>query len=174
MRTLASNRKEKAMEKIMEDIKTVIAEDVEINGSIKCTGGIRLGGKVNGDVTTAGDVLVEKTSAVKGNMAGNSIVVMGLIKGNITAKERIELKGSAKVAGDIKAKRLVVEEGVTLVGKMEIIASENSSGEMSLDMETAPGAADAAKSEDDESKAAPGMRGTMDPRTRSGQLFARK
>lgn len=158
----------------MEDIKTVIAEDVEINGSIKCTGGIRLGGKVNGDVTTVGDVLVEKTSAVKGNMAGSSIVVMGLIKGNITAKERIELKGSAKVAGDIKAKRLVVEEGVTLVGKMEIVASENSSGEMSIDMDTAPGAGEAAKSEDDESKAAPGMRGTVDPRTRPGQLFARK
>lgn len=162
------------MEKTMEDLKTVIAEDVEISGSIKCTGGIRLGGKVNGDVTTAGDVLVEKTSAVKGNMAGNSIVVNGLIKGNISAKDRIELKGNAKVAGDIKAKRLVVEEGVTLVGKMEIVAVEGGSGEMSLDMETAPGSGDAAKSDEDESKTIPGSRGTVDPRTRPGQLFARK
>ncbi len=152
----------------MEDMKTVIAEDVEISGSIKCTGGIRLGGKVNGDVTTAGDVLVEKTSAVKGNMAGNSIVVMGLIKGNITAKERIELKGNAKVAGDVKAKRLVVEEGVTLVGKMEIVAAEGASGEMVLDMDTPPSASEG-KVED-----VPGARGTVDPRTRPGQLFARK
>lgn len=152
----------------MEDMKTVIAEDVEISGSIKCTGGIRLGGKVNGDVTTAGDVLVEKTSAVKGNMAGNSIVVMGLIKGNITAKERIELKGNAKVAGDVKAKRLVVEEGVTLVGKMEIVAAEGASGEMVLDMDTPPSASEG-KVED-----VSGARGTVDPRTRPGQLFARK
>ncbi len=161
------------MEKTMEEFKTVIAEDVEISGSIKCTGGVRLGGKVNGDLTTAGDVLVEKTSAIKGNVTGNSIVVNGLIKGNISAKDRIELKGNAKVAGDIKAKRLVVEEGVTLVGKMEIVAAEGVSGEM-VDMETAPGSGDAAKSDDDESKAATGVRGTMDPRTRPGQLFARK
>lgn len=158
----------------MEDLKTVIADDVEISGSIKCTGGIRLGGKVNGDVTTAGDVLVEKTSAVKGNMAGNSIVINGLIKGNITAKERIELKGTAKVAGDIKAKRLVVEEGVTLIGKMEIVASEGGAGEMSLEMEPATISGEAAKADDDESRTAPGARGVVDPRTRPGQLFARK
>lgn len=161
------------MEKTMEEFKTVIAEDVEVSGSIKCTGGVRLGGKVNGDLTTAGDVLVEKTSAIKGNVTGNSIVVNGLIKGNISAKDRIELKGNAKVAGDIKAKRLVVEEGVTLVGKMEIVAAEGASGEM-VDMETAPGASDSAKSDEDEAKAATGVRGTMDPRTRPGQLFARK
>ena len=158
----------------MEDLKTIIADDVEISGSIKCTGGIRLGGKVNGDVTTAGDVMVEKTSAVKGNLSGNSIVVNGLIKGNISAKDRIELKGNAKVAGDIKAKRLVVEEGVTLVGKMEIVASESGAGDMSMEMDSAPASGDAGKSEDDESKAMPGLRGPMDPRTRPGQLFARK
>lgn len=156
----------------MEDIKTIITEDVEISGSIKCTGGIRLGGKVGGDITTAGDVLVEKTAAVKGNVAGNSITVMGMIKGNIVARERLELKGAAKVAGDIKAKRLVVEEGVSLVGKAEIVAGEGTTGDLGSDIETAGG--EETKAGDEESRGIPGTRGPLDPRTRPGQLFARK
>ncbi len=156
----------------MEDIKTIITEDVEISGSIKCTGGIRLGGKVSGDITTAGDVLVEKTAAVKGNVAANSITVLGMIKGNIAARERLELKGAAKVSGDIKAKRLVVEEGVSLVGKAEIVAGEGAAGEIGQDAEPASG--DEAKPADEEPRGIPGSRGPIDPRTRPGQLFARK
>lgn len=156
----------------MEDAKTIIADDVEITGSIKCAGGVKMSGKLNGDLTCGGDVLVEKGAAVKGNVSAASIVVMGMVKGNIIAKERIELKGTARVAGDIKAKRLVVEEGVTLVGKSEISPSE-SAGEMSMDVETPAARADEAVAPDaDGAKTTPGMRPGMAPRT--GQLFARK
>ncbi len=157
----------------MEDTKTIIADDVEITGSIKCTSGVKLAGKVNGDLVCAGDVLVEKGAAVKGNIAAASIVVQGMVKGNIVAKERIELKGSARVAGDLKAKRLVVEEGVTLVGKSEISSVESASGEISVEVEPVATADEAAKTDDDLLKTGPVSRPVMD-RARAGQLFARK
>ena len=158
----------------MEDAKTLIAEDVEINGSMKCSGAVKMAGKLNGDLTCEGNVLVEKSAAIKGNVSAASIVVLGMIKGNIVAKERIELKGTARVAGDIKAKRLVVEEGVTLVGKSEISPSE-SVGEGSIDLE-APVAKfdDTPKGDDEGAKAVVGMRPIADNRPRTGQLFARK
>ena len=157
----------------MEDAKTIISDDVEITGSIKCSGGVKMSGKLNGDLACAGEVLVEKGAAIKGNVAAASIVVWGMVKGNISAKERIELKGSARVAGDIKAKRLVVEEGVTLVGKSEISPSESASGEMSMDVDApAAGSEEAAKTDDEGAKASPMPRPGMAPRT--GQLFARK
>lgn len=162
----------------MEELKTIIADDVEINGSIKCTGGVKLGGKLNGDLTCAGDVLVEKTAAVKGNLAVNSAVVLGQVKGNIVARERIELKGSARVAGDIKAKRLVVEDGVSLAGKTEIAPSESAGGEMEPESEVesaaAPAAGESAGSPDDAARLAPGHRPVADNRARPSQLFARK
>lgn len=159
----------------MEEAKTIIADDVEITGSIKCSGGVKMSGKLNGDLTCAGDVLVEKGAAVKGNVTAASIVVLGMVKGNIVAKERIELKGTARVAGDIKGRRLVVEEGVTLMGKSEISPSESVSGEAALDIETPPSVSDeAGKSEDEGVRTSPGMRPGMDPRARAGQLFARK
>ena len=162
------------MDKTMEEPKTIIAEDVEISGSIKCTGGVRIGGKMSGDLTCAGDVLVEKTSQIKGNLSVNSVIVLGAIKGNIMAKERIELRGTARVAGDIKAKRLVVEEGVTLIGKSEIAPSESASGEMSMDMDAGGVASDdAVRTGDDEAKVA-GQALRSPVGARPAQLFGRK
>lgn len=160
----------------MEEIRTIIADDVEINGSIKCSGSIKMAGKINGDVTTAGDVSVEKGAAIKGNVVAASVVVHGMIKGNITAKERIELKGSARVSGDIRARRLVVEEGVSLVGKSEITPVESASGEGELEVDVpVVNSADAPKSDDEGVKPSLTGRPAMDPRARpTGQLFARK
>lgn len=159
----------------MEDAKTLIADDVEITGSMKCSGGVKMAGKLNGDLSCAGEVLVEKGAAIKGNVAAASIVVLGMIKGNIVAKERIELKGTARVAGDIKAKRLVVEEGVTLIGKSEITASDSSAGDAAAEIELPVSKFDdTAKIDDDVGKVAGGMRPVMDNRPRTGQLFARK
>ena len=45
---------------------------------------------------------------------------LGQTQGNITAKDRIEMKSSGRVTGDIRAKRLSVEDGVTFVGRSEV------------------------------------------------------
>ena len=158
----------------MEDAKTLIADDVEITGSIKCSSPVKLAGKLNGDLTCAGDVLVEKGAAIKGNVLAASIVVLGMVKGNITAKERIELKGTARVAGDIKGKRLIVEEGVSLVGKSEISASDSASGEASAEVEPAVSKFDDSAKADDAATSAGVRPGGMDVRPRTGQLFGRK
>jgi len=100
--------------------KTVIAEDVEIVGSIKCTSHVRLDGKLNGDLSCNGNGVIGQTANIKGNLSVDSVSVSGQVNGNITAKDRIELKSSARINGDIRAKRLTVEDGVTFVGKSEV------------------------------------------------------
>ena len=159
----------------MEDVKTLIADDVEITGSLKCSGGVKLAGKINGDLTCGGEVLVEKSAAIKGNVTAASLVVLGMIKGNVVAKERIELRGTARVAGDIRGRRLVVEEGVTLIGKSEITPSEGAGGDVAPEVETASARPDeGSRMDDDPAKAVSGMRPVMENRPRPSQLFARK
>jgi len=163
------------MEKTMEEPRTIIADDVEIGGPIKCTGGVRMAGKMSGDLTCAGDVTVEKTSQIKGNLSVNSLVVMGAIKGNIVARDRVELKGDARVAGDVKAKRLVVEEGVSLSGKIDIKPSESAPGETTMDMETSGSTAgdDVVKADEEPPRMGnPAMRSVAG--NRPNQLFTRK
>ena len=160
----------------MEEARTLIAEDVEITGSVKCAGGVKLSGKINGDLTCGGDLLVEKSAAIKGNVAAASVVVLGQVKGNIVAKDRLELKGAAKVAGDIKAKRLVVEEGVSMSGKSEISPSESGMGELVRETEAPAMKFDEpGKAEDEASRAGvAGMRPGLDSRPRTAPLFGRK
>lgn len=103
-----------------ETPKTVIAEDVEIVGTLKCTGNIRLDGKLNGDMACQGNAVIGQSAKVNGNLSVDSVAIEGQVSGNITAKDRIEMKSTAHVNGDIRSKRLTVQDGVTFVGKSEV------------------------------------------------------
>lgn len=101
-------------------VRTTIGEDVEITGNIKCESGIQINGKLNGDLTCASQAQIGASCAVKGNLSVETVSIMGQVNGNITAKDKIELKSTAKLHGDIRARRLTVEDGVTFVGKVEV------------------------------------------------------
>ena len=141
-----------------ETTKTVIADDVEVTGSIKCSSNIQLDGKLNGDLNCSGNVVVGNSAVIKGNISADSTTVMGQINGNITAKDRIELKSSARLTGDIRAKRLSVEDGVTFVGKSEVNPSGTAAGRAAAVTETVEDpSADSA--DDDDARGKGGMFG---------------
>jgi len=100
--------------------KSIIDSQVEIIGTIKTPGTIQIDGKLQGDLDCGGDAIIGKSAQIKGSLLVNSITVSGTVNGNITAKDRIEMKSTARVMGDIKSKRLAVEDGVTFVGKSEV------------------------------------------------------
>ncbi len=100
--------------------QSVITSEVEIKGVIKSSGSVRLDGKLDGDLICIGDAIVGKTATIKGNIQANSASIEGTITGTITAKDKIEMKSTAHITGDIKSKRLSVEDGVTFTGKAEV------------------------------------------------------
>lgn len=100
--------------------QSVITSEVEIKGVIKSTGSVRMDGKLDGDLASQGDSILGKTATMKGNISGSNVVVEGTINGTITAKDKIEMKAAARITGDIKSKRLAVEDGVTFIGKAEV------------------------------------------------------
>ena len=102
------------------EAKTIISEDVEIIGTVKSSSAIRICGRLNGDLNCSADADIGETANIKGNVSVSSVIVNGQISGNVMAKDKIELKAAARVNGDIKAKRLMVEDGVSLVGKTEV------------------------------------------------------
>jgi len=104
----------------MEPTQSVIGPDVEITGNIKCESHIQLNGKLNGDLTCGGLASIGRECTIKGNVQTESIALSGSLNGNITARDKIDLKSSARLHGDIRAKRLTVEDGVTFIGKVEV------------------------------------------------------
>ena len=100
--------------------KNVLSSDVEIKGNLKFSGELTFEGKLEGEIQTDGLLNLGDTAVVTGNINAQSVVVRGKLNGNINAKEKIEIKAKAELFGDIRATKLVVEEGVTFVGKTEV------------------------------------------------------
>jgi cytoskeletal protein CcmA (bactofilin family) len=100
--------------------KNLLSADVEIKGSIKFQSELTIDGKVEGEIASSGVLTVGENAEIKGEIKTKSVTVLGKVHGNITVDERCELKSHAVLYGDLKATRLVIEDGATFVGKSEV------------------------------------------------------
>ena len=100
--------------------KNILSSDVEIKGSIKFQNDLMVDGKIEGEILSPGILVVGENAEVRGEIKTKSVTVHGKVQGNITVEERCELKARAQLIGDLKAARLVIEEGATFVGKSEV------------------------------------------------------
>jgi cytoskeletal protein CcmA (bactofilin family) len=100
--------------------KNVLNSDVELKGTLKFSGELTFDGKLDGDINTDGTLSLGDNAVVKGNLNVNSVIMRGKVNGNVAAKEKIDIKSKTELFGDIRAPKLVIEEGVTFVGKSEV------------------------------------------------------
>src|SRR3954451_25444555 len=100
--------------------KDILSSDFEIKGSIKFQKELLIDGKVEGDINSDGVLTVGENAEIRGEIKTKSITVYGKVHGNITVGERCELKSRCTLQGDLKAARLVIEEGATFIGKSEV------------------------------------------------------
>jgi cytoskeletal protein CcmA (bactofilin family) len=100
--------------------KNILNSDVELKGTLKFSGELTFDGKLDGDISSEGSLNLGDNAVVKGNINVNTVTVRGKINGNISAREKIDIKSKTEMFGDIRAPKLVVEEGVTFVGKSEV------------------------------------------------------
>jgi len=100
--------------------KNVLNSDVELKGTLKFAGELTFDGKLEGDINSEGTLNLGDNAVVKGTIDVGSVVVRGKISGNIIAKEKIDIKAKTELFGDVRAAKLVIEEGVTFVGKSEV------------------------------------------------------
>src|SRR5215469_3616454 len=100
--------------------KDVLSSDVEIKGSIKFQKELLIDGKVEGEINSEGVLTIGENADIRGEIKTKAITVFGKVHGNITVAERCELKSKCTLQGDLKAARLVIEEGATFIGKSEV------------------------------------------------------
>lgn len=105
----------------------LIANGTEITGDINTSGDLRIDGQVIGNVTCTAKLVIGETGTIKGNVNCLSGEVSGTVRGQIIAKEVLQLNHSASILGDIEAIRFVVEDGASINGRCTTSKNLNSS-----------------------------------------------
>jgi len=109
-------------EKPCNTIDTLIGAKTELKGDIVFTGGLRVDGKIRGNITAKGDgastLVLSENAVVTGNVTVPHIVTNGSIKGNVRAAERIELQPKAEITGDVYYKVIEMALGAAINGNL--------------------------------------------------------
>lgn len=106
------------------DATSVIDQGCELEGRLTFAGTLVLNGKFRGEVCSADTLLVGETAEVEAQIRVGTAIISGQVTGNITARERVELRGGARILGDIVTPVLVLEEGVLFDGRCQMRGEE--------------------------------------------------
>jgi len=99
-----------------ESIDTVIGDDISFRGSLVYSNTLKINGNFKGTIQTTGKLIVGETGSLEADIEVGVLVIEGKVKGNVNAKEKIELKKPSELIGDIKSPNLEVESGSKFLG----------------------------------------------------------
>jgi len=116
----------------VERITSVLGPGVIWHGSINGSGGVRIEGAFEGEIALRGMLVVGETGRVTClNVRANTVIVAGAVRGNITT-QKLEIRSSGRVWGDVVTTAFVTEEGAFLRGQIRMEET------VELDLEAAP------------------------------------
>ena len=100
---------------------TLIGKSVVIKGELSCSEDLYIDGQVEGTIDPKGNRLtIGPNGRVKANVTACAVVVQGKLEGNIQASDRVDLKQSAVVMGDIATQRISIDEGAYFKGSLNV------------------------------------------------------
>ncbi|HSE92843.1 MAG TPA: polymer-forming cytoskeletal protein [Methylomirabilota bacterium] len=113
------------------DLSGFVDEGSQIEGKYTFSGTVMLNGKFSGEIVTSDTLIVGEKGVINAKIRAGNVVISGEVTGNVNATERVELRGTARVFGDVEAPVIVVAEGVLFEGHCRMTKSNG---------EVAPGA----------------------------------
>jgi cytoskeletal protein CcmA (bactofilin family) len=106
----ASRRANRSMARAYLDSGT------KINGKLSFEGPGQIDGQIEGEIVAGDDLVIGQSALVTAKIKAASVVVAGTVSGEITATQRIEIRPSAKISGNLAAPRMVMHEGAVFDG----------------------------------------------------------
>jgi cytoskeletal protein CcmA (bactofilin family) len=102
------------------DGTTIIGESILINGSLSGDEDLTVRGRVEGTVTLTKTLVVEPTGIVKAEVQVRNCVISGVVVGNVTASESVEITREGRMIGDINAPRVIIVDGASFRGRIDM------------------------------------------------------
>ena len=113
----------KSNEKPCNTIDTLVGARTELKGDVVFSGGLRVDGKIRGNVTASGEenstLVLSENGVITGDVTVPHIIINGKVNGNVHASGRIELQAKAEITGDLVYKVLEIAAGAVVNGSLK-------------------------------------------------------
>ena len=116
-------------------VRAALGPGAVIQGKLSFDSPVRIDGTLVGEVTASSTLIVGDQGAVEARIQVGSLIVLGQVVGNVDCEDLVEIKAGGKLIGDIKTRRLVVEENGFFQGKSTPV--RESSAQTQLNFTTA-------------------------------------
>jgi cytoskeletal protein CcmA (bactofilin family) len=104
-----------------------------VKGEVSGSESLYVDGKVEGSISLAGNrVTIGRNGQVAANITAREVVVLGKVKGNITASDRVDIRSEGSLTGDVIAQRISIEDGAYFKGGIDIRKPTGKDDEPSL------------------------------------------
>lgn len=102
------------------DGSTIIGESILINGSLHGDEDLTVRGRVEGTLSLSKTLVVEQTGIVKAEVQVKNCIIAGVVVGNVTASESVEITKEGRMVGDINAPRVIIVDGASFRGRVDM------------------------------------------------------
>jgi len=102
------------------DVVSIVGPGMKIVGDCSSDGTIRVEGQVEGSVKAAKSVVIGKEGVVLGDVVTQDAIVAGRVNGSVSAESRVELQATCRVQGDIRSRRIKLDEGGQVDGQLHM------------------------------------------------------
>jgi cytoskeletal protein CcmA (bactofilin family) len=100
---------------------TILGKSIQVHGEITGAEDVTVHGRLQGSISLKESRLTVGADAeVEAELQVHDVIVLGQVKGNVTATGRVELRKGASLTGDVNAARLSIEEGSAIQGKVSL------------------------------------------------------
>ena len=102
-----------------------IGKNVTITGQIYSREDLFVDGEVEGSIDLAENRLtIGPNGKIKAGIHAREVVIIGAVEGNVEATEKVDIRKDARLKGDIKTSRIVIEDGAVFKGAIDIVKAE--------------------------------------------------
>ncbi|TNF45585.1 polymer-forming cytoskeletal protein [bacterium] len=118
------------------EIKAFLGEGTDFKGILTFEGTVRIDGKLEGEIITKDTLIVGESAMVNAEINVHTIVISGVVRGNINSTGRVEVHRPGKLFGNIKTPSLLIEEGVIFEGSCSMTQEESKVSPLSAKKES--------------------------------------
>ncbi len=102
-------------------IATVFNKNTEFSGDLTFKKSLQINGKFDGEISSGSYLVIGEEAVVNANIKADTVIIKGVVHGNIEAVTRLEIHTGGKLYGNIRTKKLMISDGVVFEGKCEMI-----------------------------------------------------